>query len=146
MIPRPRARSLQGLLRLRGEDRGQAAVELALVAPVFVLLIMGLVSFARAWNIRQVLTDAAREGARNAVVASPLVSEESVTATVRDALRLAALDPTAATIQVEGVEGEPGTPTRVAVQYPLELPGLAWALPGDGSLLTLSSAVVMRHE
>lgn len=59
------ARSLR---RLRRDDRGQSLVEFALVAPILLILILGIVDFARAWNVYQVLTDAGREGARNAAV------------------------------------------------------------------------------
>jgi Flp pilus assembly protein TadG len=49
--------------------KGQAAVELALVLPVFLLLVVGMLEFARAWNLHQTITDAVREGARRALIA-----------------------------------------------------------------------------
>ena len=60
----------KGLRRRRSDDprAGQALVEFALVAPILLLLLLGIVDFARAWNVYEVLTDAAREGAREAVV------------------------------------------------------------------------------
>ena len=48
--------------------RGQAVVEFALVLPLILIMVISVFEFARAWNIQQVLTDAAREGARVAVV------------------------------------------------------------------------------
>ncbi|MFN7927169.1 MAG: TadE family protein [Blastocatellia bacterium] len=47
----------------RGEQ-GQAIVEFALVMPVLILLLMGVVFFAMAFNLQMVLNAAAREGAR----------------------------------------------------------------------------------
>ena len=49
--------------------RGQALVEFALILPILMILLMGIIEFGRAWNVKQVLTDASREGARLAVVA-----------------------------------------------------------------------------
>ncbi|HZS06385.1 MAG TPA: TadE family protein [Blastocatellia bacterium] len=45
-------------------QRGQAIVEFALVLPVLCLLLVGMLFFARAYNLQQVLNGAAREGAR----------------------------------------------------------------------------------
>ena len=45
-----------------------AAVELALLIPVFVLLIAGILEFGHAWYIKQAITSASREGARYGIV------------------------------------------------------------------------------
>jgi len=50
--------------RDRGADRGAAAVELALVLPLLLLLVFGIVDLGRMLNVQISLTDAAREGAR----------------------------------------------------------------------------------
>jgi Flp pilus assembly protein TadG len=53
------------LARLRRHrERGQAIVEFALVMPVLVILLFGVVFFAMAFNLQMVLNGAAREGAR----------------------------------------------------------------------------------
>jgi len=49
--------------------KGQALVEFALVLPLVLLLVVGMLEFARAWNLHQTMTDAVREGARRAVLA-----------------------------------------------------------------------------
>lgn len=54
-------------LRRRG-DRGAAAVEFALVVPVLVLLLFGIISFGFMLAFRQNLSQAAAEGARAAAV------------------------------------------------------------------------------
>jgi Flp pilus assembly protein TadG len=46
------------------KDRGAAAVELALVLPVLMLLVMGIVEFGIAYNRQITLSGGAREGAR----------------------------------------------------------------------------------
>ena len=48
--------------------RGVAAVEFALVAPVFFLVVLGIIEFGRMAMVQQVLTNAAREGARVGVL------------------------------------------------------------------------------
>jgi Flp pilus assembly protein TadG len=45
-------------------DRGAAAVELALVLPVLLLLVMGIIDFGMAYNRQISLSGGAREGAR----------------------------------------------------------------------------------
>lgn len=52
----------------RMRERGAAAVELAIILPLLLLIIAGVVDFGRAFFTQVVLTNAAREGARAAVV------------------------------------------------------------------------------
>lgn len=52
----------------RRNRRAAAAVEFALVAPVFFLLVLGMIEYGRMVMVQQVLTNASREGARAAVL------------------------------------------------------------------------------
>jgi len=64
--------------RLRGtaaQRRGASAVEFAIVAPLFFLLIIGIVEFGRALMVQQILTNASRVGAREAITLSTTQSE-----------------------------------------------------------------------
>jgi len=45
-------------------DTGAAAVEMALVTPLLLLMLFGLIDFGRMFNAQITLTEAAREGAR----------------------------------------------------------------------------------
>jgi Flp pilus assembly pilin Flp len=56
-----------GLRALRN-DRGQTAVEFALIAPVIIVLLLGIIQVGLAFHNYITLTDAARAGARQAVV------------------------------------------------------------------------------
>lgn len=49
---------------LRRTERGAAAVEFALIIPVFLLLVFGAIEFARLYNEQISLTNAARSAAR----------------------------------------------------------------------------------
>jgi TadE-like protein len=46
------------------EERGAAAVELALILPVILMLLFGIIQFGRAYNASIVVTHAAREAVR----------------------------------------------------------------------------------
>jgi Flp pilus assembly protein TadG len=48
--------------------RGAAMVEMALVLPLFLMLILGIIEFGRAMMVANLVTNAAREGARMAVL------------------------------------------------------------------------------
>lgn len=52
------------LARKARQDRGAAAVEFALLLPLLLLLVFGIIDFGRALNAQITLTQAAREGAR----------------------------------------------------------------------------------
>ena len=69
-----------GLSKLR-ESRGNAVVEMALILPILLLLVFGITEFGRAWMVVNVLTTAAREGARLAVVTTPDVAAVQARAT-----------------------------------------------------------------
>lgn len=53
--------------RLRHDQRGAAAVEFALVAPILLFLIYGAVSYGIVLSVKHVMTEAAAEGARAAI-------------------------------------------------------------------------------
>ncbi len=48
----------------RASERGAVAVEFAIVAPVLVMLVLGIVEFSRAYGVQASLSAAAREGVR----------------------------------------------------------------------------------
>src|SRR5688572_9227995 len=66
------------------KQRGAAAVEFAVVAPVFILLIFGMIEYGRMVMVQQMLTNASREGARRAVLEG--ASESDVQQVVKDYL------------------------------------------------------------
>ena len=129
-------------------DEGQALVEFALVMPVIILLVVGIFEFSRAWNAHQAITDAAREGARTAVIADPGITTDSVRKVVRNALFRVGLDPNRAQIELVGVDAASGEPARVTIRYPYQFGFLAplKGITGSGGAVTLGSAFVMRNE
>jgi hypothetical protein len=51
-------------MRLRRDQRGAALLEMAFTLPLLLLISVGIFEFGRAFEVWQVLTNAAREGAR----------------------------------------------------------------------------------
>ena len=140
-MSRPRACGWQ-------RDDGQALVEFAMIVPVLLLLILGLVEFSRAWNTQQVLTDAARESLRSSVVANPNFTYDAMMGVINQSLMRASLDPERAQVTVEGWKTGTGTPARIRIEYLYEFgffgPFVGWAT-GERSL-ALSTSFVMRNE
>jgi hypothetical protein len=127
---------------------GQALVELALTVPILLLLIVGLTEFARAWNTKQVLTDASREALRSSVVANPDFTYERMLQLIDQALLRASLEPDRAEVSVDGWKAGSGTPARIRIDYRYELgffgPLAGWAT-GDRNLV-LTTSFAMRNE
>ena len=129
----------------RTAQTGQALVEFALVLPVMLLLMVGILEFARAWNLHQALTDATREGARRAAVADPNMSlQDSVRAAVWRGLSQAGYNPAAAgasyNVAITGPWKDTGENITVDVQFPYRF----WVLPFR--TLTMRSTFTMRNE
>lgn len=59
----------------RSARRGVAATEFAIVAPVFLLLVIGILELGRALMVQQVLINASRVGARQAITLGATTSE-----------------------------------------------------------------------
>ena len=66
--------------RRTARERGAAAVEMAIVLPLLLLVIAGIVDFGRFFLVEIQLTNAAREGARVEVMGEPDVTTRVVTA------------------------------------------------------------------
>ncbi|MEW6173491.1 MAG: TadE family protein [Bacillota bacterium] len=59
--------------------RGQATVELALILPILLLILFGIMEFGRIFSAYLIITNAAREGARQASIgADNAIIESSV--------------------------------------------------------------------
>ncbi len=74
-------------------QRGAAAVEFAIIAPLLFMLIFGITEFGRVWSVKNVLVGAAREGARYAAVECEPEGAGSgcTTALIQDRIRQAAV-------------------------------------------------------
>ena len=86
------------LARRQKSRRGATIVETAIVLPVCLTVLLGLFDFCRLLMVREVINNAAREGARYATVGTATVDTAAVQAVVRTFL--AGQLPSSATIQV----------------------------------------------
>ena len=133
-------------------EAGQSLAEFAIALPLLLAIVIAIFEFGRAWNEYQVITNAAREGARRAVVPGTDIEDE-VTAVVHDYVASAGLDAGLVNVTIDGFDGDAGSPASVQVDYPYEfqLLGPIVTFLGDGSgvvpgSITLSTTAVMRNE
>jgi Flp pilus assembly protein TadG len=108
-------------------QRGQSAVEFALVVPVFLILMLSIVDFG--WALRSwiTVTNSAREAARLGAVGATC-----------DDIKQRAVDTSAGLLTLSDVtaqncQGDPGTNLEVTVSYEY-----SWITPLGGLLTTFS--------
>jgi Flp pilus assembly protein TadG len=138
--------------RIRNQ-RGAALLETAITIPLVLLVTVSIFEFGRAYQTWQVLTNAAREGARVAVLAD--TSDATVTNAVRTYLQNGQLRNFAtATVNIErAVPFGANTASRVTVSYPFNFTVLnpvvrlvnSGSTTGQGATLMQSSSL-MRNE
>lgn len=85
----------------RNAEKGAAAVEMALLLPVLILVLFGIMEFGRAFNAQVMLTNAAREGVRVMSISKDMTKAKTSTITAAGTLR-PALQPTDIAISVPG--------------------------------------------
>lgn len=89
--------SPRGLLRLRRDRRGIAMVEFAFVAPVMIIVLMGLGEVLYQPYVQSVLTGAVQKAGRDSTIEDSVFNEEAITAIddrVKAAVRGVAKDAT----------------------------------------------------
>jgi Flp pilus assembly protein TadG len=127
-------------VKFRDADRGSELVEMAIVLPIFILLIMGIMDFGFMFQRYEVVINAAREGARLASAGTH--SNASVETRVQNYLTTSGLTGTA-TAQVGDtsmtVQGVAVATKTVTVNYPSDF----LFLPGS---VNLQGVAVMRLQ
>jgi Flp pilus assembly protein TadG len=106
------------MLRIIRSEKGQAAVELALVLPVLVLLLCGIMEFGRVYDASLVITQAAREGARAGAVGDTDAQVTSAVKTVAGSLNQNNLSITISPPQSSRTSGDNIT---VEINYSVQL-------------------------
>ena len=137
--------------RLRNQ-RGAALLETAITLPLVLLVSVTIFEFGRAYQTWQVLTNAAREGARIAVLEQ--YTDAQVSTTVRDYLTSGRLSNAAGAgiVVVRNVPFGATTASRITVNYPYQFmvlnPVARLVRSGStvGTPLTMQSSALMRNE
>jgi Flp pilus assembly protein TadG len=142
--------------RARDSEKGAELIEMAFVLLLFLVLMIGVFEFGRAYNIYQNITNAAREGARFAVAPQRggtinYPNNSEVSGVISGFMRSSNLDPASATIniQLNNQNIDPScTPcsagsgcacgTRVSISYPF-----SFLFFGSANI---STTVLMRNE
>ncbi len=124
-----------------GDASGNAAVEFALVLPVFISIVLGLIEIGRVLYTDHTLDHAAREGVRYAIVRgasspTPALSSDIVTVVKS---RAAPLDPAMVGVAVSfDPNNRPGSAVAVQVSYNFE-----FLMPVPFDPINLTSAARM---
>jgi Flp pilus assembly protein TadG len=147
IVIRPRHDRKAGQLRLATwtthRDRGAAAVEFALLLPLLLLIVFGIIDFGRALNAQLTLTQAAQDGARVAALNQPDVAGQT---------QAAATGLTGLTVTVTAcpAPAAPGANAVVDVSYPFSfvtpVGGLTQFFGHPLSQITLTAHGVMPCE
>ncbi|MBC8355328.1 MAG: pilus assembly protein [Planctomycetes bacterium] len=127
------------------KQRGAAAVEFAVVAPIFILLLFGMIEYGRMVMVQQMLTNATREGARRAVLDGTTVT--NVKTTVQDYLTSGniTVNNNEITVSPDPSTAAFGDPVTVSMTVPFSR--VSW-LPAPMFLgnANMSASSVMRRE
>lgn len=148
--------------RVRGRE-GQALAEMAIVLPVLLLLVFGIIELSNAWRTFQVVTNSTREGARVAVL--PTATLTQVEDRIIQGLESGNLNDSDRDIIVECFDSgggsvacfgatRSGNEARIRVEYPYTFTLLgpivqyacAGACPGGFGTITIASTSTMRIE
>lgn len=150
-----RAGRVRRLFSSSRSERGQAAVELALVVPVLCLLVLALVDFAKALNYWLDVNHLANEGVRQAAVLGPSsepsgglagwIQQQAQSSELRNGTGSVS-SPAQVCISfltnpATGTTGQVGDPIKVTVTAPYK-----WIPFAGGATFTIRATSTMRLE
>jgi Flp pilus assembly protein TadG len=126
-----------------GNKKGQSLAETALVLPILLLILTGIIDFGFMFNNYLIVSNSCREGARSAVVGH---TNDEITSVVKtfagtlDSTKLAiTINPDLKTGRIKGV----AVTVTVKYQYTLITPIIAAIAPGP---INLAASTTMRCE
>jgi Flp pilus assembly protein TadG len=171
----PLTRTRLLVLQDRKSERGAELVEFALMLSILLVIFAGLWDFGRAYRVHQAITNAAREGARLAVVPAGVNQKAAVQDRVKAYLNKSSLDTsfinsgnidnyivvknplndaanTVVTVNLPGGGTSVVTVSRVSVNYPFTFfifgPVIKLWVPTStlGGSITLRTSVTMENQ
>jgi len=139
---RSRRRGWRAIRPAMKHRRGAEIIEMAFVLPILILLSMGIIEFGRGMIVEEIITNAAREGARRAVVAG--ASDAAVYQTVDNYLADAGISGFTRTVTPSVTTAAKGSPLTVNVSVPYT--SVHWGVLIWLDDNTLEASAVMRKE
>ena len=132
------------LIRLKKENKGQALVELALVLPILLLLVFGIVEFGRIFGTYLMVIYGAREGARAAAVGT---ADSEIISLVKNRTSALQLNDSKVVVNISPgqISRVRGNGITVKVEYPVQIYA-PFISVFTGSSYKVSSQVTMRYE
>jgi Flp pilus assembly protein TadG len=128
-------------------ERGAVVVEFAIVLPLFLILVFGVIEFGMIMYYKAVITNASREGARLGVLYSiPPATAAQVDARVRGFLAPAGIANDAQVTFPLGGPGATGTLFSVQVVYTYQFLVLPKFVTSLAPNLNLTAVTIMRME
>lgn len=133
-------------------QKGAAAVEFAIIAPLLFTIMFGIIEFGLLFYDKAVITNASREGARMGILWGPTRSTDAqIQATVASytsnhLITFGTMVPPTTTISRTGTGIDPGDALTVTVSYDYDfllLPNFVSAL---SNVTTINAVTVMRLE
>lgn len=126
-------------------QKGAALVEMAIILPLLFLIVFGIFEFGRAMFITNTLNNAARYGARLAVVSSKPLDVASLTTEIKNNTPLSSADLNLIEISIPNSSPSPGAAVTVTAKLPF-----APVIPFMGDFFPsgykLSGEATMRYE
>ncbi len=138
--------------KLTRNERGAALIEAAITFPLMLLLSVAIFGFRRAYQTWQVLTNAAREGARVAIISG--TTDAQVRSAVNNYMAVGQLRTLSDSFILVNRAAPLGanTGSQITVRYPFSFmvlgPVIRLVNPSAsaGGPLTMSAVAVMRNE
>jgi hypothetical protein len=131
-------------VRLKNQ-RGAAAVEFAIILLPLILVLFGIIDFSWFFWNKHVVTDAAREGARWAVL--PGMTDPEVRSVITGKVTsLLYVAPGSIVISPNPIIMTPDAPVTVSVTVPFSFFVLPDFIAGAENHTSITSSVVMKHE
>ena len=121
-------------------DQGASAVEFALVLPILLVLVFGIVDFGRAFNAWIELSGAAREGARYMVVHNDAAAAKTIAVDHASSLGLTTAD---VTVTPATCTSGGSVTATVVYHFSMVTPLIPAFLSGD-STFNISRSAVMQ--
>ncbi|MCH6267630.1 TadE/TadG family type IV pilus assembly protein [Neobacillus citreus] len=118
-------------------EKGQSLVEFALILPVLVLILLGIVDFARIFHAYLTIDHAGREAARAASIGKDEATIKSIAVNQGSSIGLT-------TTQVTVTNGSSGNNATITIEFPV-----TFLTPLIGNIvgaITLKDTTVMRVE